>query len=152
MDHMDYKSKRNKILEDLKVDLLKGRRERDVLALGRKFKLHTLNEDEESWADSYIRATSTMAIISTKKAPALAAAISEVEGTPVGALFDYPEDMPKEVKEALDKNQIQRAYWVREQMLMFLVEESNRKFINVLYSSFEEMLAERDEAMGQIPN
>lgn len=149
---MDYKSKRNKILEDLKLDLLKGRREREVVALGRKFKMHTLNEDEESWADSYIRATSTMAILSTKKAPTVAAAISEVEGQPVAALFEYPDDMPKEVKDMLDKNPIQRSYWIREQMLMFLVEDSNRKFVNVLYSAYEEMLAERDEALSQIPN
>lgn len=149
---MDYKSKRNKILEDLKADLLKGRREREVSVLGRKFKLHTLNEDEESWADTYIRPTSTMALLSTKKAPTLAASILEIDGQPIGSLFDYPEDMPKEVKSALDASQLQRTYWVREQMLMFLAEDSNRKFINTLYDAYEEMLRERDEAMEKLPN
>lgn len=149
---MDYKSKRNKILEDLKQDLLKGRREKEVTLFGRRFKLATLNEDEESWADSYIRSTSTMAIISTKKAPALAVAIREIEGQPVSSLFDYPEDMPAEVRAVLDKNQIQRSYWVREQMLMFLAEDSNRKFVTSLYDAYEELLRESDEAMGKLPN
>lgn len=149
---MDYKSKRNKILEDLKNDLARGRREEEVTVFGRKFKLHTLNEDEESWADTYIRPTSTMAMISTKKAPTLAVAITEINGQPVTTLFEYPDDMPQEVKTMLDSNPIQRAYWVRSQMLQFLLEDGNRNFIDALYNKYQDLVKARDEALAQIPN
>lgn len=149
----DYnKAKRNSVLESLKKDLAKGFIEKEVTFHGFKFKLHTLNEDEETWADSYVRSTTPVAMLNSRKAPRLAASIRAINDVPAEDLFGYPDDMPKELKKALDENSVQKKFWVREQMLYFLAEDSSRPFINELYEAQSALEDERDKAIQEIPN
>lgn len=149
---MEYKAKRSHVLDSLKKDLMKGYRESTVDIYGRSFVLKTLNEDEEIWADGYVRATSTLSIISSRKAPRLAASIKSIDNCDVATLFDYPDSMTDAKRKELDSNIILRRYWVREQMLLFLSEDSSRKFVNKLYEAFEELEKQAAEAIKEIPN
>lgn len=148
----EYKAKMHSVLETLKRDLSKGYLEKEITVRGCKFKLHTLNEDEETWADGYTRTSTALAMITSSKAPKLAASIAAVNDVPVAELFSYPDDMPKEVKRGFDDNPIQKKYWVREQMLYFLCEDANRLFINELYKAMSELEEEREKAAEQVPN
>lgn len=149
---MEYKAKRGSILAKLKEDLTKGYRETTVNVYGRDFTLKTLNEDEEIWADQYTRPVNTMSMISSRKAPRLAAAIKAIDGNDVGTLFEYPDSLPEQRRKDLDENIVMRRYWVREQMLLFLSEDSSRKFINRLYEEFEKIEVASVEAIKEIPN
>lgn len=149
---MELRGKKHAALESLKKDLSQGYLEKEVTVSGHKFKLHTLNEDEETWADGYIKTLTPTAFLSSRKAPRLAAALMEVNGVPKGDLFGYPDDMPKEAKQALDENPERKKQWVREQMLLFLAEDGNRLFIERLYSALEELDQERAKAIEALPN
>lgn len=149
---MDYKAKRHSILDSLKQELVKGYREVEVTVLNKKFKLRTLNEDEEVWVDGHVRALTPMAMISSRKAPKLAAAIREIDGMPVDRLFDYPDTMDKAKREEFDKNEILRRWWVRDQMLLFLAEDGVRPFVNELVEALEKLEDERNEAIKEVPN
>lgn len=148
----DYKAKRHSVLENLKKDLEKGYLEKDVTVQGYKFKLHTLNEDEEIWADGYTRTNTPLSMITSSKAPRIAAATAAINDVPTGELFTYPDDMPENTKKALAENAIQKRYWLREQMLYFLAEDGIRPFINELYQALSALEDERSRAFEQIPN
>lgn len=149
---MELKAKRHSALESLKKDLSRGRLEKEVTVDGHKFKLHTLNEDEETWADGYIKTLTPTAFLSSRKAPRLAAAISSMDGIPKEELFVYPDDMPKEAKQALDESPERRKQWVREQMLLFLAEDGTRPFVEKLYAGLEDLDKERAKAIEALPN
>jgi hypothetical protein len=149
---MDYVAKRNPVLETLKKDLDKGYLEDVVTVHGHKFKISTLTEDEETWADMHLRANSAAAMYSSRRAPRLAAAIKELDGVLAQDLFSFSDDMPKVVKDRLAENPIEKRYWIRDQMLMFLLEDSNRPFITDLYEVLTKLDDKRDEAIKAIPN
>lgn len=148
---MDYKGKNHSVLETLKRELAKGFIEKSVEVSGHKFILHTLNEDAETWADSYIRTNSPASIMSSRKAPRLAVAIWSIDGVPVSEMFSYPDGMPSEVKKALDENPVQKKFWIRDQMLYFLAEDGIRSFIDTLFSHLQDLETQRDEAVKEVP-
>lgn len=147
----DYRAKRSSVLDNLKKDIFKGYIDKIVEINGHKFKLHTLNEDDEVWADAYVRTSTALSMVTSRKAPRLAASIMEIDGVSANNLFEYPDDMPIEAKKSLDENPIQKRYWIYDQMLYFLLEESNRPFINELWSKFEELEKAREEALKELP-
>jgi len=148
----DYRAKRHSVLDDLKKDLSKGFIEQEVTVLNTKFKLRSLNEDAESWADGYVRSNSPLAMVNTRRAPRLAAAIQSINDVPIDQLFMYPNDMPDGVKQALNENPIAKCYWLREQMLYFLSEDAGRSFVNELYDTLAKMDESRDKSLEKIPN
>lgn len=148
----DFRAKRGKILETLKAELKRGFIEKEVTVSGHKFKLKTLSEDDEVWADSFMRTLSTASILSSRKAPRLAASIQSIDDTAAAALFEYPDDMSADSKKGMEDNPIQKRYWTYTQMLYFLSEESNRLFINELWAAYEALETEQLEATKQIPN
>lgn len=148
----DIKAKKNKLLETLKSELSRGFIETEVKVLGHNFKLRTLNEDDEVWADSFLRTNSAAAMLSSRKAPRLAAAIASIDNVDANGLFEYPDTMSADDKKVLDENPVQKKYWLHAQMLMFLSEDANRDFINVLWDSYSKMEEQRAEAIKQIPN
>jgi len=145
-------AKRHAILKTLSTDLAKGFIEDTVKVGGHTFKIATLNEDEESWSDTFIRTSSPASIYSSRKAPRLAAAIKSIDEIPVAELFTYPEDMKPDVRERLNENPIQKQFWLRNEMLLFLCEEGNRTWINELYETLSKLDDKRDEATKQIKN
>jgi hypothetical protein len=149
---MDYRAKRSNVLNAIKQEISKGFIERDYEVNGHKYKLRTLNEDDEVWADSYMRITTPAAILSSRKAPRLAVAIVSIDGESKEQLFALPDDMPKEDRDALKDNQVQYKYWLNGQMLYFLSEEGNRPYINDLWDKYNELEKEREEAIKKLPN
>jgi hypothetical protein len=148
----DYRAKRHTVLDNLKKDLSKGFIEQEVAVLNTKFKLRSLNEDAESWADGFVRSSSPLAMVNSRKAPRLAVAIQTVDGVSLDQLFMYPDDMPEKAKQALDENPIAKRYWLWEQMLYFLSEDAGRPFVNELYDALARMDESRDQSLEKIPN
>ncbi len=147
----DYVAKRNPVLENLRRDLSKGFLDETVEISGHKYKLTTLTEDEETWADTYTRTNSPASMFSSRRAPRLAASIKELDGVLVQDLFLLPDDMPESVKKRYNENPIDKRYWVRDQMLMFLLEDGNRKYITDLYEVLNRLDEKRDAATKEIP-
>jgi len=148
----DIRAKKTKVLETLRSELTRGFIETDVNILGHKFKLRTLNEDDEVWADTFLRTNSAAAMVSSRKAPRLAAAIVSIDDVSSPNLFEYPDSITQEEKKTLEDNPIQKKYWVHTQMLLFLSEDGNRDFINALWEPYSKMEEQRAEAIKQIPN
>ncbi len=147
----DYKAKRNPVLENLRKDLAKGHLEETVEVGGHKYRLATLTEDEENWADTYTRTNSAASMFSSRRAPRLAGSIKEIDGLLTSDLFLYPDDMPEVLKKRLEENPIEKRYWVRGQLLMFLLEDGNRNYITKLYETLTKLDEARDEAVKEIP-
>lgn len=147
----EMRAKRSSVLENLKKDISKGFIDLTAMVNGHKFKLRTLNEDDEVWADSFARTSTAVSMITSRRAPRLAASIMSIDDVVASDLFLYPEGMSKEEKKAMDDNPITKKYWIYDQMLYFLLEESNRPFINDLWSKFEELEKSRDEALKELP-
>lgn len=148
---MEYKAKRSLVLENLKKELSRGFLEREVEVRGHKWVLHTLNEEDETWADSFVMTTSPSALIASRKAPRLAVAIKSVDNVSTASLFEYPDDMPKELKDELNKDPVRKRFWVRDQMLAFLNEDMHRPFIDDLHVKLMELEKERNDAITEIP-
>jgi len=148
----EYKAKLHSKLEILRTELAKGFIDKSVTVRGHKFLLHTLNEDEETWADTFIRMATPAALISSRKAPRLAAAIKSFDDVPIESLFEFPDSMSAETKKSLNDNEISKKFWYRDQMLYFLSEDGNRPFIEELYGELSKLEKERDEALKALPN
>jgi len=148
---MDYVARRNPVLDNLRKDLAQGCLDETVVIRGHKYKLTTLTEDEETWADTYTRANSPASMYSSRRAPRLAASIKELDGVSSQDLFLFPEDMPESVKKRLIDNPIEKRYWIRDQLLMFLLEDGNRPFINELYDVLNRLDNKRDEVIKELP-
>jgi hypothetical protein len=148
----DNKAKRHALLKTLSSELSKGFIEDVVKVDGHSFKLTTLNEDEESWADGFIQAPNPASIYSSRKAPRLAAAIKSIDGLTIAELFTYPDDMEKAYRSRLDENPIAKQIWLRSQLLEFLSAEGNRPWINKLYTALSALDDKREEATKEIKN
>lgn len=149
---MEYKAKRHSVLESLRKDLALGALTTELTIKGYKFKLTTLNEDEETWADTFMRTSSPAAMYTSRRAPRLAASVKTINDMPVDELFTFPDDMPKQVKDRLLENGIEKRFWVRDQVLMFLLEESNRGFITELYEALSKLDDQREQGAKELPN
>jgi hypothetical protein len=148
----DFKAKRHSVLEVLRQELSLGFLERTFELKGHKFVLRSPTEDDEVWADAFVRSNTPMAMLTSRKAPRLATSIKSIDGVGTVDLFPLPDDMQKEVKAELQKSPVQYRYWLYDQMLMFLSEESSRPFINDLFDAYEKMENDRNEALKKLPN
>ncbi len=147
----NVRAKRHSVLETLRKDLAKGFISKEVLLGDYTFVLHTLNEDDEIYCDQYVRTISPLSLATSRKTPRLAASIRSINNIATGDLFGYPDDMPLEVRNEIDKDPIRKKYWTYDQMQVFLAEDCVRPFINRLYEEYEELEKKRDEAIGELP-
>ena len=149
------KAKLHAALSRFKEEVKKGFIEKTVEISGTKFTLHTLNEDEEVWADTYTRPTSPMSYLSSRRAPRLSVAIKAVNDVPVAELFTAPDDLSDDEKEKLKDSSTKR-YWLYLQLMAFLAEDVPSSVVEKLYAEYETLLKERDEsldaAIKQSPN
>jgi hypothetical protein len=129
---MDIRAKRHSLLENLKRDLSKGFVEKEVTIDGHRYRLHTLNEEEESWVDAHVPMNATIASFTQKRAPRVAVALTHIDSLATHELFTYPDSMSKEQKDVLENDQESKKLWLREQVLLFICEEGNRGFVNKL--------------------
>lgn len=136
---MNLKAKRHSFLDTLKKDLARGMIEKEATVGGHKYRMHTLNEEEETWVDAHVSADTTLAFVSGRMAPRVAAAVTHIDGMAVGEMFSYPDDMPEDARKSLDNNPLDKKLWVRAQLLLFFAEESNRDFIRQLNDAYLEM-------------
>jgi hypothetical protein len=152
-----FKAKRAKILQDLKEELGKGFVSDTFEVMGHKYKIATLNEEEEQWADHFVVLVTASAMNSSSRLPRLACAIKEIDGVPVNDLFEAPspDDSDEELAtlgKRIKEDPVRRIYWLRDQMLLFLSEEGFRPYIAKLWESYAKLEARRDEATASIPN
>jgi hypothetical protein len=149
------KAKRHKLLLDLTSEIKKGFIEDVVEVYGRKFKLATLTEEEENWADNYVISSTAAGLLSSMRVPRLACAIKEIDGIPVEDLFEFPEpqDEAQEKEfEAIKSSEVKMKYWIRGQMMLWLAEDTNRPFILKLWDGFMKLDKRREEVVSSIPN
>lgn len=132
------------LLQDLQSDLLKGCIEDEILFAGRKFRVHTLSDGELIWSYSYVTMASNMAMLTSRKSATLAAAISHVDGQPISALFDLPED--EKLKAFLLNDSDELTSYYREKMYAFLSPLPDR-VITELYLFYESLDARREEVI-----
>jgi hypothetical protein len=147
----EYRAKYHQVIADLRTDLAKGHLEDTFDVGGHKYVMHTLNEDEETWADTFVRTNSPASMISSRKAPRIAAAIKSIDGVAISGLFSYPDDMPKDNKQRLDNNPIEKQYWLRDQMLYLLADDGFRSYTNELFACLVKLDERRDEAIKVLP-
>lgn len=147
----DLRAKKSTKLQLLKQELSRGFIEKEFEINGHKFVLSTLNEDDENWADTYTRISTPAAILSSRKAPRIAAALKTMDGETKAELFQFPDDMSETTKKAMLDNPIQLRYWLNDQALYFLMEDGTRPFINQLWEKYEELEKQREEAFEDLP-
>lgn len=147
----EYKAKRHTLINTIATELRKGFIEDSITIDSHKYRLRTLTEDEEVWADQFMRGNSPLTMITSRKAPRLAAALISIDDIAVADLFDYPDDMPDAYKKSLNENKTEKRYWLCLQVLYFLTDDSCRPFIVKLYDCLDALYNKRDEAMKEIP-
>lgn len=146
-------AKKHKVLQDLKSEVQVGFIDQEFTIRNRKFKLKTLNEEEETWSDQFIQSSGTpYAMIVSSRAPKLAVSITHIDGVPAADLFDYPEDWSPEQRRDLDNNPTRKKFWVRSQFMQFLANDLDRDFILELHKAYDELDKRRSEVIKQIPN
>lgn len=148
----DNKAKPSKAILALKEELKKGFIDTEVTVRGHVFKLRTLTEDDETWADSFVRSISPMSMINSRKAPRVAASIMSIDGTPASDLFEFSDSMPEEEKKQISSDAHSKRYWLYNQLLMFLMEDSNRHFITELYAAYEKMEQSAVDGIKEVSN
>lgn len=148
---MDYRAKKHAVLEGLKKDLSKGFIEEEVEIRGHKFKMHTLNEEEEGWCDAFVNMSTPSSMISSRRGPRVATSITAVDGVSLSELFSYSDDMTEEQKKNLDKDPVQKNYWYRSQMLYYLMEAAHRPFISDLAEALSKMESRVTEVVKELP-
>ena len=147
----EMKAKRSSVMDNLFKELRRGFLEKEVECYGHKFVLRTPTEDDSVWIDGFIRISTPAAMISSERAPSLAAAIKSMDGIPLDQLFLYPDDMSETVRKGMEANEMSKRYWLYSQMMYFFIEDTNRPFVDALWAHYRQLLNERDEAINSIP-
>lgn len=137
------------LLQDFKNDLLKGRIEDEIEILGRKFRMHTLNDGEIVWRDQFITTASPLTLLSSQKAPTLAAAISHIDGLPIMDQFNLPDD-PK-LREFLANNPEDLKAHKRER-LFALISEMPDILISKMFIFFSGLEERRIKVIENLKN
>lgn len=146
------KAKIHTVLQDLQTQLRSKHITEKVTVLGKEFVLKApLSEDEEIWAETQTRSDSTISFSTSNNAARLAAGLVSIAGIEVDKLFEYPEGMKKEVREAIDGNSARRRYWVMAQLLTFIAEEGNRGFTGKLIDAQRALDKRIQEAQDEAP-
>jgi hypothetical protein len=141
------------ILAGLKQELALGYQEETYDLGGYKWTMRTLGETEEIWVSKFANADTVMALITSTRAARLAACIKQINGTPVDGMFEYPDDMAKAQRTALDTNPIDKHFWVMDQLLQFIIRSVPPPMIDALWGKWLEMSNKRTAEMEEkLPN
>ena len=140
-------ARRHSALKNFFEDVKKGFLKEDVVLAGHKFTIHTLNDEEESWSDGFIRSTSAVSYVSSRKDPRLSCAIKAVDDIPVDQLFEPDTSMSDSERERI-KEPTAKLYWLRLQLMLFLSKEIPPPVTDALYKKYEELSSKRDEALS----
>lgn len=164
------RAERSSTLRDLGT-LMGGTEIRDTIKIrGITFHLETLNYDDETWADQFVRANinditnpdGLFHIIKSRRAPYVAAAIQGIT-MPSGDggegryeskedMFSFPSSMDAGLKDILEKSPAERRYWLHRNMLLFLAESANSHHIEPIWTKYQEMLTRRKQAFKEMEN
>lgn len=141
------KARRHPALQQFFEEVRKGFIEIEATVAGFKFVLRTLNDDEESWSDGFIRPASPIAYVSSRKDPRLACAVKSVNGIPLDQLFTLDDSATQEEKDRL-KDPVAKMVWLRLQMMLFLAQEVPPPVTDFLYKKYEELTKQREQALS----
>lgn len=142
-------AKRNSVLLKLNEQLNGMNLDKSVTVAGNDFYMTTLTSDESVWADSHTNMNTEISFLSSQRVPRIAASVKRVNGTPVEELFEFPEDMSEEDKKYHSQNQYRKRYWVMNQMLSFLSEQSD-PFVMELWEHYAGLVKKRDDSWDEL--
>lgn len=137
-------------LQKFLSDVKRGFLEKTYEVGGLSFKLRTPNDDAETWADTFIKQSTVLSYVSSRRSPRLACAIVEIDGTPVDKMFEKPEGMKDDDWDRLNSQPEQKRYWLWGQMLVLLSSDIPPPVVTKLYTSYEDLIQERDNALKDV--
>lgn len=141
----------SKLLADLVSELDKGFIEETFEVKGHKFAIRLLTDGEVNWKNRFINAMdSSLALLSSRKAPTLAIAIRSIDDKSVVDVF--AEDLEGEALAQYGaKSAIEKKFWAAEQLFNWL---SNRPsdFTGELYAKYAELEERRGEVQKNLKN
>ena len=143
--------KLNPLLRDLRADLLKGRIEGTFEFAGRKFRMHTLSDEESVWRDSYVSMSSNMALISSRKCTTVAASISHIDDQSVDELFATSMPTDERLKGLLQNSEIDRRGFFRERVFEFL-SQFDDGIVTEFFKFYNTLEERRNEVIKNLKN
>lgn len=117
---------------------------------GHKYTIQTLTEDDENWVDSYVRSDNPLQMISSRRAPRLAASIKAIDGIPIEHLVDM-SGLDDERRKALEKEPVMRRYWVYGEFLKFIATNYDRDMVIKLTDEINKLDKRMEEAVKELP-
>lgn len=145
------------ILDDLAAELDKGFVEDTFEVAGHTWTMRTLQDHERAWASGFIRTQSMNSMLSSMRAPTLAAGIRSVDGKPVAEFFKdawekEATDMGEAVRKVMEsQNPYILQYWFAEQLYVWLSKRPP-SFVEKLWEKWlllEKRREEAEVAMGK---
>lgn len=142
-------AKRHKILDDITAQITGTEKSGVMELIGHKFFMTTINADEEVWADSHTNTSSPMAVLTSIKAPKLAAAIKSIDGVKIDDMFEFSDESSQEDKNYHMQSQYRKRYWEMTQLLLWLCDRPDN-VINDLYKFYLDLSKQRDESWDEL--
>jgi hypothetical protein len=154
------------LLDDLASELDQGHLEETVEVHGVHWTMRLLEDHETNWANGYQRTNSTLALISSRRAPTLAIGIRSIgkmnadgklELKPVKQYFidawvEAQGELDEATKSILNNaNEYIQQYWFAEQLFHWLSKRPSA-FVQALWTKWQALEERRDkveEAMGK---
>lgn len=144
-------AKRHALLDIIGKELAGAHHEKVFEVLGHKYAMRTLDPQEESWADSYVRGDNFYQTARNRRAPYVAAAIQAIDGVAVETLFTFPDTASDLEAKLFSSSPEYRRAWHREQVLTWLVDrDKHGPFVQHLYQSYLEIDGQRTEALENL--
>lgn len=154
-------AKRHALLDVISGELAGAHCEADFEVLGHKYRLRTLDPQEEAWADRYVDGQNFYQTAKNRRAPYVAAALVGVYGPDsetkeerlfrVDELFTPSDDMPDIQRALIDSNSEFYATWLRDEVLKWLVaKDKHGPYVQQLYARFLELEQMRNEALENL--
>jgi hypothetical protein len=122
---------------------------------GHKWTMQTPGEQEEIWINKFASDNGLVTYITSTRAARLAAVIKSIDGIPIESMFAYPDDMQQTEKDTLNRNPVEKMYWVLGQFLKFLTTGNHfpPPVLDALFNKWQELSTKRTSALeAKLPN
>ena len=143
------RAKPNKALKDFLDEVKVGFIEETFVVRGHKWLMRTPTPDEEAWADKYVQADSAMSFVSSQRISRLAISIKAIDGTPLEAMYDFPEDMDEDMRKAMKEPERKR-YWAYSQLMASLAADVPPPVLRELWDKYDSLVKRQDVALSKV--
>ena len=149
----NLKAKRHPLLNDLSTELRGFRIAETFEVVGHKYRLQLLAPSEMDWViEKATSGANLVEMANLMSRPLIAAALLEIDNIPVAQLFQLPDDLPKEARQALEADSKVLAEWRREQIFAYLGEDVDVEVIKELGKHYTELEDRKRKQIGEIRN